>query len=31
MASVLIPVLYVFIVFGSLLVFSYFYKRRNAR
>ncbi|OJT03128.1 Translocation protein sec66 [Trametes pubescens] len=31
MASVLIPVLYVFIVFGSLLVFSYFYKRRNAQ
>ncbi|KAI0375006.1 hypothetical protein BV20DRAFT_1010862 [Pilatotrama ljubarskyi] len=31
MASVLIPVLYVFIVFGSLLVFSYFYRRRNAR
>ncbi|KAI0665156.1 Pre protein translocase subunit Sec66-domain-containing protein [Cubamyces menziesii] len=30
MASVLIPVLYVFIVFGSLLVFSYFYRRRNA-
>ncbi|OSC99044.1 hypothetical protein PYCCODRAFT_1438656 [Trametes coccinea BRFM310] len=31
MASVLIPVLYVLIVFGSLLVFSYFYRRRNAR
>ncbi|KAI0362228.1 hypothetical protein OH77DRAFT_1416451 [Trametes cingulata] len=31
MASVLIPVLYVFIVFGSLLVFSYIYRRRNAR
>ncbi|KAI0780818.1 Pre protein translocase subunit Sec66-domain-containing protein [Trametes elegans] len=31
MASVLIPVLYVFIVFGSLLAFSYLYRRRNAR
>ncbi|KAI0720981.1 Pre protein translocase subunit Sec66-domain-containing protein [Cerioporus squamosus] len=31
MASVLVPVLYVFIVFGSLLVFSSFYRRRNAQ
>ncbi|KAH9951930.1 Pre protein translocase subunit Sec66-domain-containing protein [Amylocystis lapponica] len=30
MASVLVPVLYVVIVFGSLLVFSSFYRRRNA-
>ncbi|RPD66252.1 hypothetical protein L227DRAFT_649006 [Lentinus tigrinus ALCF2SS1-6] len=30
MASVLVPVLYVFIVFGSLIVFSSFYRRRNA-
>ncbi|OBZ75099.1 Translocation protein sec66 [Grifola frondosa] len=30
MASVLVPVLYVVIVFGSLLVFSWFYRRRNA-
>ncbi|KAI0748234.1 Pre protein translocase subunit Sec66-domain-containing protein [Daedaleopsis nitida] len=31
MASVLVPVLYVLIVFGSLLVFSSFYRRRNAQ
>ncbi|PCH38082.1 hypothetical protein WOLCODRAFT_15638 [Wolfiporia cocos MD-104 SS10] len=30
MASVLVPVLYVFIVFGSLFIFSSFYRRRNA-
>ncbi|CCM02358.1 uncharacterized protein FIBRA_04453 [Fibroporia radiculosa] len=30
MASVVVPVLYVFIVFGSLFVFSSFYRRRNA-
>lgn len=31
MASVFVPVLYVLIVFGSLLVFSSFYRRKNAR
>ncbi|EJF65961.1 Pre protein translocase subunit Sec66-domain-containing protein [Dichomitus squalens] len=31
MASVLVPVLYVIIVFGSLFAFSSFYRRRNAR
>ncbi|OCH94999.1 hypothetical protein OBBRIDRAFT_706607, partial [Obba rivulosa] len=30
MASVLVPVLYIVIVFGGLLVFSSFYRRRNA-
>ncbi|PIL24095.1 transporter [Ganoderma sinense ZZ0214-1] len=31
MASVLVPVLYLIIVFGSLIAFSSFYRRRNAR
>ncbi|KAI1795767.1 Pre protein translocase subunit Sec66-domain-containing protein [Ganoderma leucocontextum] len=31
MASVLVPVLYVIIVFGSLFAFSSFYRRRNSR
>ncbi|RDX56651.1 hypothetical protein OH76DRAFT_1395775 [Lentinus brumalis] len=31
MASVLVPVLYVLIVFGSLLIFSSFYRRKNAQ
>ncbi|KAJ7285910.1 Sec62/63 complex, subunit Sec66 [Mycena rebaudengoi] len=30
MASVLVPVLYILIVFGGLFVFSYIYRRRNA-
>ena len=30
MASVLVPVLYVVIVFGSLYIFSYLYRRHNA-
>lgn len=30
MASVLVPVLYVIVVFGSLLVFSHFYRKRTA-
>ncbi len=31
MASVLVPVLYVIVVFGSLFAFTSFYRRRNAR
>jgi len=30
MASVVIPVLYLFVVFGGLFVFSFFYRKRNA-
>lgn len=30
MASVLVPVFYVIIVFGGLFIFSYYYRKRNA-
>lgn len=30
MASILVPVAYVIIVFGGLLVFSHFYRKRNS-